>query len=82
MTIFDEPIPKDLVENVQGNLSPENTYLLSDTVTLFRGFSATPDMKNLLEMSEHGNTGVVFRLNCSYSGNHYEKLWEWLKEGR
>ena len=82
VAIFEEPIPEDLVTTVQESLSPENVYSLSQKVILLRGTSTTPVIRNLLEISEDGYTGVVFRLNGSYSGYHYEKLWDWLQEGR
>ena len=83
VAIFEEAVPSNIVTRAKDLLSAENVYRLSDAVLLLRGPFANPDsLMNVLQLSEEANTGVVFRLNGSYSGYHYERLWDWLKAGR
>ncbi len=83
VAIFEEPIPEDIVKRAEEVVDPGNVYRLSDTVLLLRlGEESTENLGNVLKLSEQATTGVVFRLNGSYTGYHYEALWDWLKVGQ
>ena len=83
VAIFEDNIPEGVVERAEGIFDSENIFRLSDTVLLLRvDLEGPKTLGNVLDLADGAHTGVIFRLNGSYSGYHYEKLWDWLKAGR
>ncbi len=83
IAVFAEPMSAELKGLVETNIAPADRYQISETGLLVRGFyESTKVLRELLEISGDTHTGVVLRLNGSYSGYFNESLWTWLMEGR
>lgn len=89
IVVTEDDVDEDDVE-IAGEIL-DSVYKLDDRVVLIRDSILTDTdlvarLFGLVGSEEgeehHGEIGIVFRLNGSHSGYHYEKLWDWLKEAR
>ncbi len=77
IAVFEEPTPDVALERARA-VSEEDVYQLSDHAVLLRGYyGSAKALAKTLGMQEP-TTGIVLRLNGSYSGYHYQSLWDWL----
>ena len=81
---FHEDPPPGLLE--KASKSFQSVYPLSSNTWIIRANADSTDMLSDflgMDVSTHPRTiGMVFKLNGSYSGYHYERLWDWLEEAR
>ena len=62
-------------------LSGDSAYMLTEHSLLVRSWEDSPkSIRGALGIDE-SRTGVVFKLNGSYSGHYSSNLWAWLREG-
>jgi hypothetical protein len=78
---FQGGIPSDFVEKA-GSLSTGEPYRLSDNILLFQSYVDNPQYLRDPLGIDASTTGVLFKLNGSYSGYFSQSLWDWLKEAR
>ena len=83
LVVYEEALPSGVLKKAENTFDPENVYKLTENTLLLRTQSESPTLlRDVLDISGASLTGVVFKLDGSYSGYHYEALWDWLKVGR
>lgn len=83
LAVLEEKIPHDVIEELSHK---EEVHSLSEYALLIRSSIYNPStLRSELGIgmpASKPRIGIVFRLNGSYSGYHYEKLLDWLSLDR